>query len=170
MVAVRLWLDKTVETDTPVGVFAKFPELRGAGGTFFMLDQLQKDNLPELWGHDDVQGSVLSADFYNCAAIAPLSDEAIVELEMKLLSEAYGDFKDAKVVDSCVKRYQGACRGFLPGRSRKGHLSLLRSRTCAAPATGSEWGIENMARRACARNARWCRVMKRRTNWLLAES
>ena len=55
-----------------------------------MLDQLQKDNLGELWGHDDVQGSVLSADFYNSGAIAPLSDEAIVELEMKLLGEAYG--------------------------------------------------------------------------------
>jgi len=102
---VRLWLDKTVETDTPVGVFAKFPELRGAGGTFFMLDQLQKDNLEELWGGSEVQGSVLSADFYNSGAIAPLSDEAIVELEMKLLSEAYGEFKNAKVVDSCVKRY-----------------------------------------------------------------
>merc|ERR1711939_1004289 len=31
VVAVRLWLDRTVKTDTPVGVFAKFPELRGAG-------------------------------------------------------------------------------------------------------------------------------------------
>merc|ERR1712216_275535 len=53
--------------------------------------------------------------FYNSGAIAPLSDEAIVELEMKLLSEAYAEFKDAKVVDSCVKRYQGAVSWFSPG-------------------------------------------------------
>ena len=133
MVAVRLWFDKTVETDTPVGVFAKFPELRGAGGTFFMLDQLQKDNLAELWGHDDVQGSVLSADFYNSGAIAPLSDEAIVELEMKLLREAYAGFKDAKVVDSCVKRYQGAVSWFSPGSfSKRPPLQTSVKNVCCA--------------------------------------
>ncbi len=133
VVAVRLWLDKTVKTDTPVGVFAKFPELRGAGGTFFMLDQLQKDNLHELWGNDEIQGSVLSADFYNSGSIAPLSDEAIVELEMKLLSEAYGDFKDAKVVDSCVKRYQGAVSWFSPGSfsKRPPLLSSVKNVCCA---------------------------------------
>ena len=45
VVAVRIWLDETVETDTPVGVLSRFPELRGAGGTFFLLDQLQSDHL-----------------------------------------------------------------------------------------------------------------------------
>merc|ERR1719310_303404 len=133
VVAVRLWLDRTVETDTPVGVFAKFPELRGAGGTFFMLDQLQKDNLEELWGNDEVQGSVLSADFYNSGAIAPLSDEAIVELEMKLLGEAYGEFKNAKVVDSCVKRYQGAVSWFSPGSfSKRPPLASSVKNVCCA--------------------------------------
>jgi uncharacterized protein with NAD-binding domain and iron-sulfur cluster len=120
VVAVRIWLDRTVETDTPVGVFAKFPELRGAGGTFFMLDQLQKDHLDELWGGDEVQGSVLSCDFYNSGAIAPMSDDAIVELlTKKLLPEAYGDFRNAKVVDSCVKRYAGAVSWFSPGSFTK---------------------------------------------------
>jgi uncharacterized protein with NAD-binding domain and iron-sulfur cluster len=116
VVSVRIWLDTTVDTDTPVGVFAKFEELRGAGGTFFMLDQLQKDHLPELWGNDEVQGSVLSCDFYNSGAIAPLSDDAIVDLLTKtLLPEAYGAFREAKVVDSCVKRYTGAVSWFSPG-------------------------------------------------------
>ena len=133
VVAVRLWLDRTVETDTPVGVFAKFPELRGAGGTFFMLDQLQKENLEELWGNDEIQGSVLSADFYNSGAIAPLSDEAIVELEMKLLGEAYGEFKNAKVVDSCVKRYQGAVSWFSPGSfSKRPPLASSVKNVCCA--------------------------------------
>ena len=70
-------------------------------------------------GHLFLQGSVLSADFYNSGSIAPLSDQAIVDLEMKLLSEAYAEFKDAKVVDSCVKRYQGAVSWFSPGSFAK---------------------------------------------------
>ena len=98
-----------------------------------MLDQLQKDNLAELWGNDDVQGSVLSADFYNSGSIAPLSDEAIVELEMKLLGEAYGEFKNAKVVDSYVKRYQGAVSWFSPGSfSKRPPLQTSVKNVCCA--------------------------------------
>ena len=41
VIAVRLWLDTTVDTRTPANVFSRFESLRGAGGTFFMLDQLQ---------------------------------------------------------------------------------------------------------------------------------
>jgi hypothetical protein len=41
VVSVRLWLDKTVSTRTPANVFANFPQLRGAGGTFFMLSQVR---------------------------------------------------------------------------------------------------------------------------------
>ena len=90
VVAVRIWFDETVATDTPVGVFSKFDELRGAGGTFFMLDQLQEDCLDELWGGEEVQGSVLSCDFYNAGAVATLSDDAIVALlAEKLLPSAY---------------------------------------------------------------------------------
>jgi len=43
-------------------------ELRGAGGTFFMLDQLQPD-ADALWGGEEPQGSVLSCDFYNAGAV-----------------------------------------------------------------------------------------------------
>lgn len=49
-ISARLWLDKNVTTLSPVNVFAKFPSLRGAGGTFFMLNELQKENIDELWG------------------------------------------------------------------------------------------------------------------------
>merc|ERR1719353_1022539 len=41
VIACRLWLDKSVATRTPANVFSRFESLRGAGGTFFMLDQLQ---------------------------------------------------------------------------------------------------------------------------------
>jgi hypothetical protein len=54
VVACRLWLDTTVPTDTPANVFSRFEALRGAGGTFFMLDQLQPD-ADALWGGDSPQ-------------------------------------------------------------------------------------------------------------------
>jgi hypothetical protein len=38
---LRIWLDGYVATDTPANVLSRFEGLRGAGGTFFMLDQLQ---------------------------------------------------------------------------------------------------------------------------------
>ena len=49
VISTRIWLDKVVETRTPANVFSRFEELRGSGGTFFMLDQLQ-GNTDELWG------------------------------------------------------------------------------------------------------------------------
>ena len=38
---------------------------------------------------------------------------------------------------------KGPCRGFLPGRSRKGHLYKRRSRTCVVLEIGSEWVLVN---------------------------
>ena len=52
--ATRIWLDTYVPTDTPANVFSRFPALRGAGGTFFMLDQLQPDQ-QALWGGEEPQ-------------------------------------------------------------------------------------------------------------------
>ena len=120
VVAVRIWLDKTVDTDTPVGVLSKFDELRGAGGTFFLLDQLQAGDLASLWNNETAQGSVLACDFYNAGAIAPLDDAAIVDLLMKdLLPRAYPAFADATPVDACVKRYPKAVSWFSPGSFSK---------------------------------------------------
>jgi len=124
VVAVRIWLDEVVETDTPVGVFSRFPELRGSGGTFFMLDQLQAGDLDNLWNGTTApngkRGSVLSCDFYNAGAILPLSDEAIVELlTKKLLPQAYPAFANAGVADSCVARYAKAVSWFSPGSFAK---------------------------------------------------
>mmetsp|Transcript_14360 Transcript_14360/g.43475 ORF Transcript_14360/g.43475 Transcript_14360/m.43475 type:complete len:543 (+) Transcript_14360:92-1720(+) len=116
VVAARLYFDTTIHTDTPVGVFSKFPQLRGAGGTFFMLDQLQKDHLEELWGGGDVFGSVVACDFYNAAAIAPLSDEAIKDLLAKdLLPAAYPAFRAAELLDFHVQRFPKAVSWFAPG-------------------------------------------------------
>ena len=53
VVAVRLWLDRFVQVEHPANVFSRFEELRGAGGTFFMLDQLQDGSLEELWAGDE---------------------------------------------------------------------------------------------------------------------
>lgn len=122
-IAVRLWLDKKVATRSPANVFANFPELRGAGGTFFMLDQLQPDE-DALWGgaaksdeEEESRGSVFACDFYNSGGIMPLSDEDIVALLLeKLLPVALPSMRQLqpKVVDSYVKRYAGAVNLFAP--------------------------------------------------------
>ena len=115
VIAARLWLDKTVRTPSPVNVFARFSELRGSGGTFFLLDQLQ-GNTPELWGGQSPQGSVVSCDFYNAGALLPLSAEAIKEtLIEKLLPSAVPEFRGAKVVDFHVQKFPGAVNWFSPG-------------------------------------------------------
>jgi uncharacterized protein with NAD-binding domain and iron-sulfur cluster len=93
VIAVRLWLDTTVPLRTPVNVFSRFEGLRGAGGTFFSLDELQ-GNTPELWGGDEPQGTVLSCDFYNAGALLSLADEDIVSLLIdELLPSAVPEFK-----------------------------------------------------------------------------
>merc|ERR1719253_1259 len=40
VISCRLYFDRRVATRSPANVFSRFPELRGAGGTFFMLDLL----------------------------------------------------------------------------------------------------------------------------------
>ena len=123
VIACRLWLDTTVETRTPANVFSRFEALRGAGGTFFMLDQLQgpqyggsDDALEKLWGGEAPQGSVVACDFYNAGGLMPLSEEDVVELLMKeLLPAAVPGFAQAQVVDSFVAKYPGAVSWFSPG-------------------------------------------------------
>lgn len=118
VVAARIWLDRTVETETPVGVFSKFHALRGAGGTYFMLDQLlDKKTLDETWaGEEGPRGSVLSCDFYNAGSLLPLSDDELVRiLKEDLLPQAYPAFRNAKVVDAHVKRFPKAVSWFSPG-------------------------------------------------------
>ena len=39
VISTRIWLDRMVPTRTPANVFSRFESLRGAGGTFFMLDK-----------------------------------------------------------------------------------------------------------------------------------
>ena len=84
VMAVRLWLDRYVPTDAPSNVFGRLEGLRGAGGTFFMLDQLQPDQAA-LWGGAEPQGSVLACDFYNASALLGLSNEDVVQLLMREL-------------------------------------------------------------------------------------
>lgn len=80
-----------------------------------MLDQLQ-GNTEDLWGNDDVQGSVVACDFYNAGALITLDDDAIVDILVKdLLPSAVPRFADAKVVDSWVGKYPGTVSWFSPG-------------------------------------------------------
>jgi uncharacterized protein with NAD-binding domain and iron-sulfur cluster len=116
VISCRIWLDRYVPTRTPANVFSRFEALRGAGGTFFMLDQFQKENEQGLWGDEEPQGSVLACDFYNAGAVMSLSDEKIIDVLMKdLLPEAVPEFRNAKVVDSWVGKFPGAVSFFSPG-------------------------------------------------------
>ena len=113
VVSVRLWLDRGSRAD-PANVLSRFEALR-AGGTFFMLDQLQRETA-ELWGDQPVQGSVIASDFYNASAITELSDQAIVDCLMQdLLPMAQPAFRGAQVVDQEVRRYPGSVSLFSPG-------------------------------------------------------
>jgi len=107
-------MDKTVPTRTPANVFSRFETLRGSGGTFFMLDQLQ-GNTVTLWGGEEPQGSVVACDFYNSAELMGLSNSEIINLlTTDLLPSAVEGFKGVKVVDSWVQRYPSAVTHFSP--------------------------------------------------------
>lgn len=116
VVSVRLWLDAYVDVADPVNVFSRFEALRGAGGTFFMLDQLQREEEAALWGGEQPQGSVVASDFYNASAIATLSDGEIVALLMReLLPVANPAFHAATVLEAEVRRYPASVSLFAPG-------------------------------------------------------
>jgi len=115
VMSVRLWLDGTVATRSPSNVLAGFDGLRGAGGTYFLLDQLQ-DDAAALWGDDDRRGSVVAADLYGAGALLSLPDEEIVRLlAEELLPGAEPAFGQVSVVDSWIGRYPGAVTWFSPG-------------------------------------------------------
>ena len=116
VVSVRLWLDRTISVADPANVFSRFSALKGAGATFFMLDQLQHDTKQALWGDQPEQGSVIASDFYNASAIAELSDQEVVDCLMQdLLQMAQPAFRGAVVVDQEVRRYPRSVSLFSPG-------------------------------------------------------
>ena len=120
VVSVRLWLDRYIPIPYPANVFSRFPSLQGAGGTFFMLDQLQTKAEQALWGDNTPQGSVLACDFYNAAMIASLDDQAIIQLLMnQLLPIADRRFGKAEVLDHEVRRYPQCVSLFSPGSFEK---------------------------------------------------
>ena len=116
VVSVRLWLDRSIAVADPANVFSRFTALKGAGATFFMLDQLQAASQKQLWGGETPQGSVIASDFYNASAIAEQSDQQIVDtLMQQLLPQVQPAFRDAQVVDQEVRRYPGSVSLFSPG-------------------------------------------------------
>eukprot|EP01035_Chromulina_nebulosa_P017252 gene17252-22782_t len=136
VISCRLWLDKKIKTKTPANVFSNFRGLRGSGGTFFMLDQLQASSddssererdLQYLWGDDKPQGSVIACDFYNAGGLLALKDEDIVNtLINELLPGAVPEFKSAKVVDSYVLKSPQVVNWFSPGSFSKRPPSILK--------------------------------------------
>jgi uncharacterized protein with NAD-binding domain and iron-sulfur cluster len=120
VVSTRLWLDRSIPIAYPANVFSRFESLKGAGGTFFMLDQLQKEWERALWGDQRPQGSVIACDFYNASSIAAMNDQEIIDRLMHdLLPIAHPEFKHAKVVDCEVRRYPGSVSHFSPGSFSK---------------------------------------------------
>ena len=116
VVSVRLWLDRYVPIPYPANVFSRFESLQGAGGTFFMLDQLQRKAEQALWGGDEPQGSVIASDFYNASNIALMEDQAIIDLlTQQLLPITDLRFKDAAVLDAEIRRYPDGVSLFSPG-------------------------------------------------------
>ena len=124
VISVRIWFDRKIETRTPANVFSRFDALRGAGGTFFMLDQFQDDN-DNLWGNDyntkqQQKGSVVACDFYNAGGLISLSNEDILNiLTSELLPSAVSAFGNAEVVDFWVEKYPGTVSWFSPGSYTK---------------------------------------------------
>ncbi len=134
VVSVRLWLDRYVAVADPVNVFSRFGSLRGAGATFFMLDQLQNGDQDALWGGGEPQGSVVASDFYNATAIAALSDQEIADtLLSELLPQVVPGFRFAQVMEFEVRRYSGSVSLFSPGSfdKRPQLLTSLPSVVCA---------------------------------------
>ena len=116
VLACRIWLDSYVPTLEPANVLSRFPGLLGAGGTFFMLDQLQREDEALLWAGETPQGSVVACDVYDAGAVSALSDDDIINLFAKeLLPAAVPAFEGANVVDAHVQRYPGAVSFFSPG-------------------------------------------------------
>lgn len=109
VISVRIWLDRKIPTRTPANVFSRFESLRGAGGTFFMLDQLHDHELDVLWGAQNrtsnttVYGSVVACDFYNAGALMSLPDEDILNLLMQDLLPSAVEAFSGKVVSIVTK-------------------------------------------------------------------
>ncbi|KAL7548131.1 hypothetical protein ACHAWF_011422 [Thalassiosira exigua] len=139
VISCRLYFDRKVATRSPANVFSRFEELRGAGGTFFMLDQLQEESLPALWGLDGERedesslGSVVACDFYNAGGLMSMENDAVVRiLTDELLPSAVPKFADAKLVDSWVGKYPGVVSWFSPGSyARRPPLEVLPNVKCA---------------------------------------
>ncbi len=121
-ISTRLWLDRKITTRSPANVMANFEDARGAGATFFMLDDLQKEHILDLWGGNTtaVDGSVIAVDFYNAEALLPLSNDEILKIiTERMLPKVLPDITSARVLDSHVYKAKDAVTWFSPGSYTK---------------------------------------------------
>ncbi|KAA6416615.1 MAG: hypothetical protein FRX49_11820 [Trebouxia sp. A1-2] len=114
--AVRLWLDKLVQPDTPSNVMAGFDQ--GVGATFFDLNTLQV-LLHELVLQDEYRqeaGSVVEVDYYNATSLLGLTDEQLIQRTLHTyLAACQPAYGLCQVRDASVLRFAGAVTAFAPG-------------------------------------------------------
>lgn len=105
--AVRLWLDKLVQSDTPSNVMAGFDQ--GVGATFFDLNSLQDEYRQEA-------GSVVEVDYYNATSLLGLTDEQLIQRTLHTyLAACQPAYGLCQVLDASVLRFAGAVTAFAPG-------------------------------------------------------
>ena len=109
VLAVRLYLDKKVRI--PFKSNACFGFDQTTGWTFFDLSSLHDD----LKKGDDDQGTVLEADFYHANQMLPQSDEDLVAMVKRYISQCVPAVASATVVDYSVVRIPQGVTHFSPG-------------------------------------------------------
>jgi len=126
VMTVRLWLDRRVDVPYPANVFARYPELRGAGGTFFDLSAASmqggtQDALRALWAaapDTDARtlGTVIACDFYGSTQLSMLCDTDLVDMiTTRLLPSCVPAFAGVHVLEHNVMRFPSAVSWFTPG-------------------------------------------------------
>lgn len=106
VMAVRVWLDKKVDTRFSSNVLSGFQQ--DCGGTWFNLNDLHDE-------YRDAPGSVIAADFYHSNALMSMTDEDVVAEVVDSLVSCEPSFAGAKVEDFAVLRFPRAVTHFSPG-------------------------------------------------------
>lgn len=117
VLAVRLYLDRSVKIDKPSNAAFGFDDT--TGWTLFDLTRLHDR-------YKDTKTSVIECDFYGSQQFTPMDDETVVETVRSYIGQIYPEFNSAQVTDSTVLRVPRGVTHFSPGS----HQHML---TCESP-------------------------------------
>ena len=168
VVTTRIWLDRVVPTPHPANVLSRFTQLRGAGGTFFMLDQAcmqggSDDAMRKLWGMEagapSPQISISPAQLASCLTMPSWRCSW-----MSCCLPPCPPFPAPRLSTPSCFAARLPCRISAPA-------ALAAARRCAPSAhptwrareIGCAWATGSTARRACAKNARSSQAMRLQT-------